>query len=150
MTDAELAGQPVGYWTGVAYEAVIGYIREQQAGLGFTQPQYWMLRHLSKNDISVDGRGMSIAELVGATQTYLREEDDLAAEAEVLLERGWVTRDGDGRLWITEAGDAARADLKTHAPEWRAAMHEGIDDADYVTALKVLRQMMRNVGSPLV
>lgn len=146
----ELAAQPVAYWTGVAYEEIIGFIRRQQAGLGFTQPQYWILRHLSKNDISVDGHGMSVPELADATKAYLRPEDDLAADAATMLARGWVTRDDDGRLWITETGDAARADLKTHAPGWRDRIHEGVDDADYATTLKVLQRMMRNVGSKQV
>ncbi|MCW2877720.1 MAG: MarR family transcriptional regulator [Sphaerisporangium sp.] len=35
----------------MAYEEIIGFIRRQQAELGFTQPQYWMLRHLSKNHL---------------------------------------------------------------------------------------------------
>ncbi|GGT78709.1 MarR family winged helix-turn-helix transcriptional regulator [Streptomyces lateritius] len=146
----EVAAQPVAYWTGLAYEEIIGFIRARQAELGFTQPQYWMLRHLSRNDVSADGRGMTVGELVEVMKTYLRPEDDPAAEAATLLERGWVTRDDDGRLWITEAGDAARADLKTHAPVWRDRIHEGVDDADYATTLNVLRRMMHNVGSPLV
>lgn len=32
------------------------------------------------------------------------------------------------------------------APAIRAALHEGIDDADYVTTLKVLQQLIRNSG----
>ncbi|MFI6849308.1 MarR family winged helix-turn-helix transcriptional regulator [Kitasatospora sp. NBC_00085] len=148
-TQQALAAEPVAYWTGVAYEEIIAFIRRQQAELGFTQPQYWMLRHLSRNDISKDGHGMTVPELVDATASYLRPEDDLDAEAEVLLERGWVSRDDDGRLWITEAGDAARAGLKSQAPAIRARIHEGIDDADYAAALRVLQRMLRNVGSPL-
>lgn len=146
----ELIAQPVAYWTRLAYEEVIGFIRRQQAGQGFTQPQFWILRHLSKNDISVDGHGMTVPELADAMETFLRPEDDLAAETETLLARGWITRDGDGRLWITETGDAARADLQSHAPEWREQIHEGIDEADYATTLRVLQRMMRNVGSELV
>ncbi|GGT62319.1 MarR family winged helix-turn-helix transcriptional regulator [Streptomyces purpureus] len=146
-SDQELAAQPVAYWTGMAYEEIIGFIRGRQAELGFTQPQYWILRHLSKNDISVDGHGMTVAELVETMRTYLRSEDDLAAEALTMLDRGWVTRDSEGRLWITDAGDAARADLKAHAPAWREQMHAGIDDADYVTTLRVLQRMMRNVAA---
>ncbi|MER6140344.1 MarR family winged helix-turn-helix transcriptional regulator [Streptomyces sparsogenes] len=144
--DAELAAQPAAYWTGVAYEALIAFTRAQQAELGFTQPQYWLLRNLSKNDLSPDGHGMTLPELQQAMSGYLRPEDDLAAEADVLLERGWLTRDGEGRLWITEPGDEARARLKRHAPAIRARIHQGIDDADYVTALKVLQQMIRNTG----
>ncbi|MGV9264936.1 MarR family transcriptional regulator [Kitasatospora sp. NPDC003701] len=146
----ELAAQPVAYWTGVAYEEIIGFIRRRQAELGFTQPQYWMLRHLSKHDISPDGHGMTVAELTDAMTSYLRPEDDPADEAQALLELGWVTQDGAGRLWITESGDAARAGLKTHAPAWRDLIHEGVSDADYATTLRVLRRMMRNVGSDLV
>jgi hypothetical protein len=150
LSDTELAAQPAAYWTGVAYEALIAFIRAQQAEFGITQPQYWLLRNLSKNDISPDGHGMTIPELQQAMSTYLRPEDDLTAEADVLLERGWLSRDGRGRLWITEEGDEARADLKKHAPAIRDRIHQGIDDADYVTALKVLQQMIRNTGGPLI
>lgn len=146
LSDAELAVQPAAYWTGVAYEALIAFTRARQAEFGFTQPQYWLLRNLSENDISPDGQGMTIPELQRAMSSYLRAEDDLEAEAEVLLERGWLTRDDEGRLWITAAGDEARADLKKHAPVIRERIHQGIDDADYVVALKVLQQMIRNTG----
>jgi len=144
--DAELATQPAAYWTGLAYEALIAFTRDRQAELGFTQPRFWLLRNLSTNDLSPDGHGMTVPELQQAMQTYIRPEDDLTAESVVLVERGWLTRDGDGRLWITEAGEDARAGLKRHAPAIRARIHQGIDDADYVTALKVLRQMIRNTG----
>ncbi|WP_406106785.1 MarR family transcriptional regulator [Micromonospora globbae] len=144
MTDAELAAQPAAYWTGLAYEALISFTRARQAELGFTQPQFWLLRNLSSNDISPDGQGMTIPELREAMATYLRPEDDLHAEAEVLLKRGWLRRDSENRLWITEAGEEARLRLKAHAPAIRARIHEGIDDADYVAALKVLGKLMRN------
>lgn len=44
-SDAELAGQPAAYWTGVAYEALIAFTRARQAELGFTQPGFWLLRN---------------------------------------------------------------------------------------------------------
>ncbi|MFD8982794.1 MarR family transcriptional regulator [Streptomyces sp. NPDC059564] len=144
--DAELAGQPAAYWTGVAYEALIAFTRARQAELGFTQPGFWLLRNLSRNDISPDGQGMTVPELERAMSSYLRSEDDLESEAAVLSERGWLIRDGRGRLWITEAGEEARVSLKQHAPGIRERIHQGIDDADYVTAVKVLQQMIRNTG----
>ncbi|WP_433651326.1 hypothetical protein ACQP2C_01535 [Micromonospora zamorensis] len=55
-----------------------------------------------------------------------------------------------GNSRVTEAGEAARVDLKQHAPAIRARIHRGIDDADYVTAPKVLRQMIRNTDGPAV
>ncbi len=60
MPDAELAGQPAAYWTGVAHKALIAYTRAQQAAKGYTQPQFWLLRNLSANDISPDGAGMTL------------------------------------------------------------------------------------------
>ncbi|MEU9703949.1 MarR family winged helix-turn-helix transcriptional regulator [Streptomyces sp. NPDC047981] len=148
LSDAELAAQPAAYWTGMAYEALIAFTRARQAELGFTQPQYWLLRNLSKDDLSPDGAGMTVAELQRAMRSYLRHEDDLAAESRGLVERGWLTRDADDRLWITPEGDEARAAFKRHAPSIRARIHEGITDADYVTTLKVLQRMLRNVGGP--
>ncbi|MEV7550725.1 MarR family winged helix-turn-helix transcriptional regulator [Amycolatopsis sp. NPDC089917] len=146
MSDVELAGQPAAYWTGVAYEALIAYTRARQAEKGYTQPQFWLLRNLSANDISPDGQGMTLAELGAAMVSYIRPEDDLAAEAEVLLERGWLTRDTANRLWLTEEGEQARVDLARNAPAIRAVLHEGIDDADYVTTVKVLQRLIRNAG----
>ncbi|MFY1661515.1 MarR family winged helix-turn-helix transcriptional regulator [Micromonospora sp. WMMD1274] len=146
LSDAELAGQPAAYWTGVAYESLIAFTRARQAEHGLTQPQFWLLRNLSPNDLLPGGGGLTVPELRQAMASYLRAEDDLDAEAEVLRERGWLSRDADGRLRITEAGEAARDRLKQHAPAIRARIHEGVDDADYVTTLKVLRQMVRNTG----
>ncbi|MEU9038044.1 MarR family winged helix-turn-helix transcriptional regulator [Streptomyces sp. NPDC048352] len=148
ISDAELAGQPAAYWTGVAYEALIAFTRARQAEKGYTQPQFWLLRNLSVNDISPDGAGMTLPELRAAMALYLRAEDDLAAEAEVLLERGWLRRDTEDRLWLTEEGEQARVDLARNAPAIRAALHEGIDDADYVTTLKVLQRLIHNAGGP--
>ncbi|MBC9717042.1 winged helix-turn-helix transcriptional regulator [Streptomyces sp. TRM66268-LWL] len=148
MSDAELAAQPVAYWTGLAYEATIAYIRARLAEQGCTQPQYWLLRNLSVHDISPDGRGMTLAELEAAMASYLRREDDLAAQAEVLVERGWLSRDADDRLWLTELGERTRVELKRNAPAIRDALHAGVDDADYVTTVKVLRQLIRNAGGP--
>ncbi|MGW2563613.1 MarR family transcriptional regulator [Streptomyces sp. NPDC001514] len=146
ISDAELAAQPAAYWTGLAHEALIAFIRAQLAELGVTQPQYWILRNLSKNDISPDGHGMTIPELQQAMRTYLRREGDLRAAADFLLGRGWLTRDDEGRLWITEAGDEARAGLKQHAPAIHDRIHQGIDDADHLTAMRVLHQMIRSTG----
>ncbi|MFF5706507.1 MarR family transcriptional regulator [Streptomyces sp. NPDC012794] len=149
MTDAELAGQPAAYWTGLAYEALIAFTRARQAEKGYTQPQFWLLRNLSANDISPDGEGMTLPELRAAMASYIRPEDDLAAEAEVLLQRGWLTRDAGQRLWLTEEGERARVELAANAPAIRAALHEGIDDADYVTTMKVLQRLLHNAGGPV-
>ncbi|MEW2029865.1 MarR family transcriptional regulator [Streptomyces roseifaciens] len=149
MSDAELAGQPAAYWTGMAYDALIAFTRARQVEKGYTQPQYWLLRNLSVNDLSPDGEGMTLPGLREAMRSYIRPEDDLAAESAVLVERGWLRRDAEDRLWLTEEGERARADLARTAPAIRAALHEGIDDTDYVTTMKVLQQLILNAGGTL-
>ncbi|GIF09131.1 MarR family winged helix-turn-helix transcriptional regulator [Actinoplanes siamensis] len=146
LPDDELAGQPAAYWTGVAYESLIAFTRARQAEFGFTQPQFWLLRNLSPSDLLPHDGGMTVSELEQAMSSYLRAEDDLDVEAQALLERGWVSRDEKGALSITEAGEDARLRFKQYAPTIRALIHKDIDDADYVAALKVLRQLIRNTG----
>ncbi|MEU1814131.1 MarR family transcriptional regulator [Streptomyces roseifaciens] len=149
MSDAELAGQPAAYWTGIAYDALIAFTRARQVEKGYTQPQFWLLRNLSVNDLSPDGEGMTLPELREAMRSYIRPEDDLAAESAALVERGWLRRDAEDRLWLNEEGERARVDLSRYAPGIRNALHEGIDDADYVITMKVLRQLIRNAGGTL-
>jgi hypothetical protein len=146
MDDSELAAQPAAYWTGVAYQALISFTRARQASFGYTQPQFWILRHLSVNDLSDDGQGRTVFELRQAMRGYLRAEDDLGAEGEALLDRGLVSLDDHGRLWITPDGEAARVLWKSHAPRIRSELHAGIPDGEYVAALKVLHRLIRNAG----
>lgn len=146
---ATASSMPAGYVTGVAYEAIIAFIRAQQAERGYTQPQFWLLRNLSPNDLSPGGQGMSIPELQHAMHTYLRVEDDLASEAGVLHEKGWLERDERDRLWITAEGEAALVTLKQYAPAIGSLLHEGIDDADYATTVRVLTQLIKNAGGQL-
>lgn len=145
-TDAELAAEPIGYWVGAAHRVIIDYIRDQMSALGLTQPQFWLLRNLSANDLSPDGHGMTLAELTSRMRAYLGDDDDLESAAKDLLERGLLAQAAHQRLWITEAGRQGHARIKEQAPSVRARIHDGIDDADYVTTLKVLRRMIDNVG----
>ena len=147
--DAHPSSEPPAYWTRLAYESVIGFIRAEQGKRGFTQPQFWILRHLSPHDLSEHGHGMTLLQLQEAMAEYIRPEDDLGAEAEVLLGRGQLRRATDGTLFLTDEGEAARLAWKAHAPEIRALVHEGIDDADYATTIKVLKKLISNTRSEL-
>ncbi|MGI5166183.1 MarR family transcriptional regulator [Spirillospora sp. CA-253888] len=116
------------------------FIRAALIGLGLTQPQYWVLRNLSSHDLSPDGRGRTVAELVELMSGYLRPEDDVRLEAHDLLARGLLRSDEDERLWITEAGEAARTRVKEHAPAIGERIRAGVSDEDYAASLAVLRR----------
>lgn len=145
LSEAELAQQPIAYWTGVAHREVLAFIRRELAELGLSQPQYWTLRHLSVNDLSPDGKGRTVEELTEEMRDYLAPKDDLVRDTEDLVVRGRLTRDTTGRLTITEPGEATHARVKAHVPALRTRIHAGIDDTDYATTVKVLRRIMRNV-----
>lgn len=145
--DQRLAGQPAAYWTRLAYESLIAFTRREQEARGYTQPQFWLLRHLDPADLAAGADGATLGELSAAMVEYLREEDDLGLAAGALVERGWLERDGD-RLRITGAGRAGRLELARNAPAIRAAIHEGIDDADYVTTVKVVQRLIANTTAP--
>ncbi|MEU1586913.1 MarR family transcriptional regulator [Micromonospora sp. NPDC005710] len=139
------ANQVAAYWTRLAYESIIRFTRDEQAKRGFTQPQFWILRHLSPRDLApVDGAAVTIPQLQQAMAEYIRPDDDLASEAEVLLSHGWIHADHDGHLRITDAGEAACLRMKQFAPEIRSQIHRGIDDEDYVAALRVLHTLIAN------
>jgi hypothetical protein len=145
--EARTSSEPPAYWTRLAYESVIGFIRAEQGKRGFTQPQFWILRHLSPHDLSAHGDGMTVLQLEEAMAEYIRPEDDLEAEAEELLSRGQIRRAADGTLSLTEEGEVARLAWKAYAPEIRALVFEGIEDAEYATAIKVLKKLISNTRS---
>jgi hypothetical protein len=56
-----------------------------------------------------------------------------------------MTQD-DGTLTLTEFGEAGRLRAEDRNARAREQMHEGIEPAEYVAALNVLRRMIANLG----
>jgi hypothetical protein len=136
----ELAAQPVGYWSGEAYRRVVGRIRAELAVEDLTQPHWWTLNHVA-----------------GAPGTWSRAKlaerlvhfDDLGIDFDGvfddLVARGWMKEDA-GILTLTGAGEAGRLRARDRNARAHEQMHEGIDPAEYVAALNVLRRMIANLG----
>ena len=134
--------EPVAYWTGVAHRALTAFTRAREAELGLTHPQFCLLCALSSQD------GRTVFELSRGLRSQLLTSDDLAAEAEGLLERKQVRVDRHGRMWITEAGRSAYENQAGHLPEIAARIHDGIPDAEYEAAVEVLRRIVHNISDP--
>jgi hypothetical protein len=123
----ELASQPVGYWSGEAYRRVVGRIRAELAVEDLTQPHWWTLK-LTERLVSFDDLGIDFDGVF----------DDLIA-------RGWMKEDA-GILTLTETGEAGRLRARDRNARAHEQMHEGIETAEYVAALNVLRRMIANLG----
>ncbi|WP_318212149.1 MarR family winged helix-turn-helix transcriptional regulator [Streptomyces sp. SJL17-1] len=143
-TDDLLPSQPVGYWSGLAHDTVVGHLRDAMAGIDATQPQYWVLNRVNGGP-SAPSREEVIAQLTPLADG----PHEISRVVDQLLHRGWLrTETGSDRgrsLHLTEAGEAARLKLRELATELRAVVHQGISDEEYVAALKVLRRMVANV-----
>ncbi|MET9678594.1 MarR family winged helix-turn-helix transcriptional regulator [Streptomyces sp. NPDC006482] len=139
--DDALATQPIGYWSGLAHTAVTRHLRDAMARDDVTQPQYWVLNRVN------GGPAAPSREEVVDQLTHLADgPHEIGRAVDQLLHRGWLRMDDDaGRLRLTEAGEAARVRTRQLVTELRAEVHEGIDDEEYVAALKVLRRMVANI-----
>ncbi|RZQ60554.1 MarR family winged helix-turn-helix transcriptional regulator [Amycolatopsis suaedae] len=135
--DAEIAGQPAGYWTGVAHRAVIGHIRAALAREDLTQPHWWVLNQVAASP-GTWTRATLAERLAGFADT------DFTAVAGNLVDRGWLA--DTGTLRLTEAGEAGRARAKAHTADALDRIHAHISTTDYVTTVNVLRRMVDNLG----
>ncbi|WP_250291260.1 MULTISPECIES: MarR family transcriptional regulator [unclassified Frankia] len=141
-SERELASQPIGYWSGEAYRAVVGRIRTELATEDLTQPHWWTLNHVA----GAPG-AWSRAKLVERLAPF----DDLGIDFDDvfddLITRGWMTEDALTRsLALTRVGEAGLLRARERTARAHGQTHEGIATADYVTALNVLRRMIDNLG----
>ncbi|MHC3390397.1 MarR family winged helix-turn-helix transcriptional regulator [Streptomyces lavendulocolor] len=141
VTDAELASQPIGYWSGVVHKAVITHIRDAMARVDLTQPMWWTLNR-------VDAGGHVTREVVATGLAGVADTPyDGSRAVDHLLHRGWLRLDDDEGLHLTDEGRAAKARIKELVTGIRARIHDGITDEEYVAALRVLRRMADNVAA---
>ncbi|MFF2039506.1 MarR family transcriptional regulator [Kitasatospora sp. NPDC058170] len=136
----ELAAQPIGAWSGEAYRQVVGALRAQLAVEDLTQPHWWTLNHVAGSPAT-----WSRATLTERLTAYEDLGIDFDGVFDDLLARGWVTEEA-GVMTLTEAGEDGRLRARERNLRVHEQMHEGIDTADFVTTINVLRRMVANLG----
>ncbi|MFJ3725944.1 MarR family winged helix-turn-helix transcriptional regulator [Streptomyces sp. NPDC090045] len=140
--DAELIQQPIGYWSWAAYDAVVTRTRGALAGIGTTQPQWWVLAQVAQAP-----EAKSREEVTGILQGYLAVGGAMVAEEiDTTIARGWITQDAGGRLGITSEGRELFEKAAALQKELWAERHAGISDEEYLTTLKVLQRFIHNTG----
>jgi DNA-binding MarR family transcriptional regulator len=140
--DAGLLRQPIGFWAWAAYDAVVTRTGGALAGMGTTQPQWWILAYLART-VGPTAR----AEVYETLRGYLAVgEEKLAEELATTVSRGWVAEDGEGRVSLTPEGRAFQASAAALQQELWAERHAGITDEAYLTTLKVLQRIIHNTG----
>ncbi|MGW2377699.1 MULTISPECIES: MarR family transcriptional regulator [Kitasatospora] len=137
-----LAAQPIGAWSGEVYRRVVGALREQLAVEGLTQPHWWTLNHAA----SAPGT-WNRTTLVERLACYEDLGLDFGEVFDDLAARGWLLEDqATGGMSLTEEGEAARLRARERNLRVHRRSHEGVDEADFVTTINVLRRIAANMG----
>ncbi|GKQ39608.1 MarR family transcriptional regulator [Streptomyces sp. A012304] len=136
----ELAAQPIGSWTGEAYRQVVCALRAQLAVEDLTQPHWWTLNH-----VAGEPGKWTRAMLIERLAKYEDLGIDFNSVFDDLVARGWLTEDA-GLMTLTEAGEDGRLRARERNLRVHKQMHEGIDTADFVTTVNVLRRIVANLG----
>lgn len=139
-SDTDLIKQPIGYWSWAAYKAVIDRTRAALAGIGTTQPQWWVLAQVASAD-TVKTRD----EVSRLLRNYLDTgPETMESEIDTVIARRWITEDAEGRLDITAEGRAFYDKAAALQDQLWAERHAGISDEEYLTTLKVLQRFIHN------
>ncbi|RPE40462.1 DNA-binding MarR family transcriptional regulator [Streptomyces sp. Ag109_O5-1] len=141
-TDAELVQQPIGYWSWAAFKAVVDRTRAALAGIGTTQPQWWVLAQVARAD-DVKTRN----EVSRLLRNYLDTGPEIMeSEIDTTVAHGWITEDTEGRLSLTADGRAFYDRAAAVQDELWAERHAGISEEEYLVTLKVLQRFIHNTG----
>ncbi|MEU0194904.1 MarR family winged helix-turn-helix transcriptional regulator [Streptomyces afghaniensis] len=140
--DAELIQQPIGYWSWAAFKAVVSRTQAALAEIGTTQPQWWVLAQVARAD-TVRSRHEVSRLLVNYLDTG---SDAMEREIDATIAQGWITEDAEGRLTITEEGQAFYDKAAALQSELWAERHAGVSDEEYLTTIKVLQRFIHNTG----
>lgn len=139
LTDDEILGQPIGYWTWAAALSVRDHIRGALATVDLTQPQWWVLNQLGDPD-GVHTRDGLIDLLTG----YCDPGDDLLGDLADLGRRGLVLVGDDGSADVTDEGREVLARARAVQEVAQGRIRDGIDDATFVTTMRVLQRLIAN------
>ncbi|MFD8427836.1 MULTISPECIES: MarR family winged helix-turn-helix transcriptional regulator [Streptomyces] len=144
-TDTELVRQPIGYWTWAAYKAVVTRTRAALAGLGTTQPQWWVLAQVARADTP-----KTRAEVSALLRNYLDTGPEaMESEIDATVTAGWIVQDAetsDGRLSLTPEGRAFFEKAAALQDDLWTERHAGVSDEEYLTTMKVLQRVIHNTG----
>ncbi len=138
----EVTSQPIGYWTGEAYRLIAGAIRDSLATEGLTQPQWWMLNHVAKDQWT------SAALLEKLAPVNANEQNlDLVQELDGLLQRGWLTdHPATQELSLTPEGEEGRRRTWDRNGATHRHMIAGVSDREYDDCIRVLQRIVGNLG----
>src|SRR5262245_21720093 len=127
--------RPIGYWLKHLDRLIEETFSQTLASDGLTRRHWQILNTLAR------GPAPS-AELTNALDPFVRH-DPAALDTAVddLANCGWVSRDQDGRLCLTQAGQTAHQQTQERVQQTRGLILRGVSTSEYATVIDILTRM---------
>ena len=141
MSEPKKPNLPIGYWLKKADELLTARINEAQEANGLTRTGWQILNFLHETSTA------SGSQIIDVLKPFA-DADTLKATIDALARRGLVEEAGTqpGTLRLTDQGRALHAAALDVQMKVRRQAVQGISEADYVTTVRVLQQMVANLG----
>ena len=142
MTQPKKPHLPIGYWIKKADELLTERINEVQRANGLTRTEWQILNSLHETS------GATKAEIVELLRPFASAAA-LEATVDQLIQRGLVEaqQSGSARVQLTAQGRDLHARALEVQQSIRRQAVQGITDADYVTTVRVLQQIVENLSA---
>lgn len=141
MTEQKQPHLPIGYWIKKADEVLTARINEAQEANGLTRTQWQVLNFLQETSSAARDHILEVLHPFG-------DADRIGSAIDSLTQRGLVETDDPetGTLRLTAQGQALHATALAVQKQIRLQAVQGITEADYVTTVRVLQQIVTNLA----
>lgn len=141
MTEQNRPFLPIGYWLKKPDELLTTRINEAQEANGLSRTEWQILNVLSETSSATK------SEIIEALRPF-GDERTLGSPIESLIDRGLVEKDGTeaNKLRLTAQGKTLHASAHEVQAKVRHRAIQGISEADFVTTVKVLQQIVSNLS----
>ncbi len=140
MAEQQQPQLPIGYWIKRADEALTARIDEAQSANGLSRTGWQILNALH------DAGSMTREHITQLLHPFA-SAGAFAEQIAHLAERGLIEGEGDTTAYrLTDRGRQVHADALATQREirWRAV--QGVSEADYLTAIRVLQRIVENLS----
>lgn len=131
--------QPIGFWTARAGEAIRARTRGALHDIGLTQPEWWLLHQISLHPAGADRE--ATIERIGHNDT----PEAIVEAIDSARFKGWIV-ESKSRMKFTPEGKELFRRASDAQQMLQDERMQGISQAEFVTAIRVLQRTIQNVG----
>jgi len=130
---------PIGYWIKQADNRLTAQINAAQSAHGVSRSEWQTLNTLKET-------GGAPREQIFETMRAFVDEPGFDGILRSLRERGWIEARASGEFQLTEEGRRQYDIIFATQKEVRQRAMQGISEEDYLSAVRVLQQIVTNLG----